>query len=144
MTLTRSKKEIKRVLQTINDWNRPRFTDKEEFKKASRKVNQKKIQEFAAVLSENLFLPLVNMLGENSTKPLVVMVTGREELGKVLHLARSAQQEMEALAKAADNEELFILQNRLREICSAVVEESLRIINLEGTPFDQEKKQDLD
>ncbi|MCR5756536.1 MAG: hypothetical protein K6F95_01340 [Selenomonas sp.] len=135
--MARSKKDTKRIIKTVHEWNKPRFTKQEEFCKASLKVNQKKVQGFAAVLSEDLFRPLVNMLGENSAKPLVAMMTGRKELGKVLHLARSAQRDMEAIKHASDNEELFRLQNRLREICSAVVEESVSILSLEGTPFAQ-------
>lgn len=133
--MARSKKDAKRVIKAVNDWNRPRFTEEEIFCKTSLKVNKKKVQEFAAVLTADVFRPLADMLGEHSEKPLVALATGKERLGKVLHLAQSAQRDIGAIESAASNEELFGIQKRLREICSAAVEESVSIINLEGTPF---------
>lgn len=138
--MARSKKDAKRVVKAINDWNKPRFTELEVFCKTSVKVNKKKVQEFAAVLTDDMFRPLADMLGEHSERPLVAMATGKERLGKVLHLAQRAQRDIGAIENAASNEDLFCIQKRLREICSAVVEESVSIINLEGTPFEQDRE----
>ena len=130
------KKQTKRVVRALNDWNKPRFVEQDEFCKASLKVNKIKINEFAKVLTEDIFRPLANMLGENSERPLVALATSKEKLGKVIFLAESAKREIEAIDKAATNEELFNAQNRLRELCAAVVEESVSIMNYEGTPFE--------
>jgi hypothetical protein len=130
------KKDTKRILKTINDWNKPRFTEQEKFCRVSLKINRKKVQEFAAVLSADLFRPLTAQLGENSSKPLVAMTASREKVGKVLHLAYTAENNIREIEDAATNEQLFGIQTRLREICSAVVEQSVSILNMEGTPFE--------
>ena len=130
------KKQTKRVVRALNDWNKPRFVEQDEFCKASLKVNKIKINEFANMLTEDIFRPLANMLGEKSERPLVALATSKEKMGKVIFLAESARREMEALDKAVTNEELFCVQNRLRELCAAVVEESVSIMNYEGTPFE--------
>ena len=96
------KKQTKIVVRALNDWNKPRFVEQDEFCKASLKV----------------------------------LATSKEKLGKVIFLAESAKRDMEAIDKAATNEELFNAQNRLRELCAAVVEESVSIMNYEGTLFD--------
>jgi len=54
----------------------------------------------------------------------------------VIYLAESAKREIEAIDKAATNEDLFNAQNRLRELCATVVEESVSIMNYEGTLFE--------
>ena len=131
------KKQTKRVVRALNDWNRPRFVEQDEFCKASLKVNKIKVNEFANVLIEDIFRPLANMLGENSERPLVALATSKEKIGKVIFLAESAKRDVEAIDKAGNNEELFHAQNRrLRELCAAVVEESMSIMNYEGTPFE--------
>ncbi len=130
------KKQTKRVVRALNDWNRPRFVEQDEFCKASLKVNKIKVNEFANVLTEDIFRPLANMLGENSERPLVALATSKEKIGKVIFLAESAKRDVEAIDKAGNNEELFRAQNRLRELCAAVVEESMSIMNYEGTPFE--------
>ena len=130
------KKQTKRVVRALNDWNRPRFVEQDEFCKASLKVNKIKVNEFANVLTEDIFRPLANMLGENSERPLVALATSKEKIGKVIFLAESAKRDVEAIDKAISNEELFRAQNRLRELCAAVVEESMSIMNYEGTPFE--------
>jgi len=130
------KKQMKRVVRALNDWNKPRFVEQDEFCKASVKINKIKINEFANMLTEDIFRPLANMLGENSERPLVALATSKEKIGKVIYLAESAKREIEAIDKAATNEELFDAQNRLRELCAAVVEESVSIMNYEGTPFE--------
>ena len=130
------KKQTKRVVRALNDWNRPRFVEQDEFCKASLKVNKIKVNEFANVLIEDIFRPLANMLGENSERPLVALATSKEKIGKVIFLAESAKRDVEAIDKAGNNEELFRAQNRLRELCAAVVEESMSIMNYEGTPFE--------
>jgi len=130
------KKQMKRVVRALNDWNKPRFVEQDEFCKASVKINKIKINEFANMLTEDIFRPLANMLGENSERPLVALATSKEKIGKVIYLAESAKREIEAIDKAATNEELFDAQNRLRELCAAVIEESVSIMNYEGTPFE--------
>ena len=130
------KKQTKRVVRALNDWNRPRFVEQDEFCKASLKVNKIKVNEFANVLTEDIFRPLANMLGENSERPLVALATSKEKIGKVIFLAESAKRDVEAIDKAGNNEELFRAQNRLRELCAAVVEESMSIMNYEGTSFE--------
>ncbi len=132
-----SRKDTKRVIKALSEWNKARFTEAEAFGKVSLKLNRKKLQEFAALFTDGVLRPLTDKLGEHSDKPLVAMVTGRDKLGKMLFLAQSAQQEIAALETAADNEELFLVQKRLREICSAVVDEGLGIMHMEGTPFAQ-------
>ena len=104
------KKQTKRVVRALNDWNKPRFVEQDEFCKASLKVNKIKINEFANMLTEDIFRPLANMLGENSERPLVALATSKEKLGKVIFLAESAKREIEAIDKAATNEELFNAQ----------------------------------
>ena len=47
------KKQTKRVVRALNDWNKPRFVEQDEFCKASLKVNKIKINEFAKVLTED-------------------------------------------------------------------------------------------
>ncbi|SHL07817.1 hypothetical protein SAMN05216582_14013 [Selenomonas ruminantium] len=130
------KKQTKRVVRALNDWNKPRFVELDEFCKASLKVNKIKVNEFANVLTEDIFRPLANVLGENSERPLVALATSKEKIGKVIYLAESAKRDIEAIDKAISNEELFRAQNRLRELCAAVVEESMSIMNYEGTPFE--------
>jgi len=130
------KKQTKRVVKVLNDWNKPRFVEQDEFCKASLKVNKIKVSEFANVLTEDIFRPLANLLGEKSERPLVALATGKEKIGKVIYLAESAKREIEAIDKAATNEDLFNAQNRLRELCATVVEESVSIMNYEGTPFE--------
>ena len=130
------KKQTKRVVRALNDWNKPRFVEQDEFCKASLKVNKIKVNEFANVLTEDIFRPLANMLGENSERPLVALATSREKIGKVIYLAKSAKRDIEAIDKAATNEDPFNAKNRLRELCAAVVEESVSIMNYEGTPFE--------
>ena len=130
------KKQTKRVVRALNDWNKPRFVEQEEFCRASLKVNKIKVNEFANVLTEDIFRPLANVLGENSERPLVALATSKEKIGKVIFLAESATRDIEAIDKAISNEELFRAQNRLRELCAAVVEESMSIMNYEGTPFE--------
>ena len=110
--------------------------EQDEFCKASLKVNKIKVNEFANVLTEDIFRPLANMLGENSERPLVALATSKEKIGKVIFLAESAKRDVEAIDKAGNNEELFRAQNRLRELCAAVVEESMSIMNYEGTSFE--------
>ena len=88
------------------------------------------------MLTEDIFRPLANLLGEKSERPLVALATGKEKIGKVIYLAESAKREIEAIDKAATNEDLFNAQNRLRELCATVVEESVSIMNYEGTPFE--------
>ena len=130
------KKQTKRVVRALNDWNKPRFVEQDEFFKASLKVNKIKVNEFANVLTEDIFRPLANVLGEKSERPLVALATSKEKIGKVIYLAESAKRDIEAIDKAISNEELFRAQNRLRELCAAVVEESMSIMNYEGTPFE--------
>jgi len=138
------KKQTKRVVKTLNDWNKPRFVEQDEFCRASLKVNKIKVIEFANVLTEDIFRPLANMLGEKSARPLVALATSKEKIGKVIYLAESAKRDIEAIDKAATNEDLFNAQNRLRELCAAVVEESVSIMNYEGTPFDLKGKAGVD
>ena len=130
------KKQTKRVVRALNDWNKPRFVEQDEFCKASLKVNKIKVNEFANMLTEDIFRPLANVLGEKSERPLVALATSKEKIGKVIYLAESAKRDIEAIDKAISNEELFRAQNRLRELCAAVVEESMSIMNYEGTPFE--------
>ena len=54
------KKQTKRVVKVLNDWNKPRFVEQDEFCKASLKVNKIKVSEFANVLTEDIFRPLAN------------------------------------------------------------------------------------
>ena len=130
------KKQTKRVVRALNDWNKPRFIEQDEFCKVSLKVNKIKVNEFANVLTEDVFRPLATMLGEKSKRPLAALATSKEKLGKIIFLAESAKRDIEAIDEAATNEELFNAQNRLRELCAAVVEESVSILNYEGTPFE--------
>lgn len=138
-----SRKFTKQVVKVLNDWNKPRFTEREEFCKASWKMNRRKIDEFASLMTEGLFKPLIRTLGENSDKPLVAVATGKTALMKVLQMTEEAKREMKAIDTAKDNEELFAVQLRLRAICAAFVEESVRIMNLEGTPFELEKQEGI-
>ena len=39
------------------------------------------------VLTEDIFRPLANMLGEKSERPLVALATSKEKIGKVIYLA---------------------------------------------------------
>ena len=59
------KKQTKRVVRALNDWNKPRFIEQDEFCKVSLKVNKIKVNEFANVLTEDIFRPLATMLGKN-------------------------------------------------------------------------------
>ena len=101
------KKQTKRVVRALNDWNKPRFVEQDEFCRASLKVNKIKVIEFANVLTEDIFRPLANMLGEKSERPLVALATSKEKIGKVIYLAESAKRDIEAIDKAATNEDLF-------------------------------------
>ncbi len=76
------KKQMKRVVRALNDWNKPRFVEQDEFCKASVKINKIKINEFANMLTEDIFRPLANMLGENSERPLVALATSKEKIGR--------------------------------------------------------------
>lgn len=139
--MTGSRKYTKQVVKALNEWNKPRFTEREEFCKVSWKMNRRKIDAVASLMTEGLFKPLIRTLGENSDKPLVAVATGKAALMKVLQMTEAAKREMEAIDTAKDNEELFAVQLRLRAICAAFVEESVRIMNLEGTPFELEKQE---
>ena len=136
-----SRKYTKQVVKALNEWNKPRFTEREEFCKASWKMNRRKIDAFASLMAESPFKPLIRTLGEKSDKPLVAVATGKTELMKVLQMTEEAKREMNAIDSAKDNEELFAVQLRLRAICAAFVEESVCIMNLEGTPFELEKQE---
>lgn len=74
------------------------------------------------------------MAGKKQTKRVV----------RAFYLAESAKRDIEAIDKAATNEDLFNAQNRLRELCAAVVEESVSIMNYEGTPFELKGKTGVD
>lgn len=137
-----SRKYIKQIVKALNDWNKPRFTEREEFCKVSWKMNRRKIDDFSSLMTEGLFKPLIRTLGEKSDKPLVAVATGKAELMKILQLTEAAKREMNAIDTAKGNEELFEIQVRLRGICAAFVEESIRIMHLEGTPFELEKQED--
>ena len=65
------------------------------------------------MLTEDIFRPLANMLGENLERPLVALATIKEKMGKVVFLAENAKRDIEAIDKAATNEDLFNAQNRL-------------------------------
>ncbi len=105
-------------------------------------MNRRKIDDFSSLMTEGLFKPLIRTLGEKSDKPLVAVATGKAELMKILQLTEAAKREMNAIDTAKGNEELFEIQVRLRSICAAFVEESIRIMHLEGTPFELEKQED--
>ena len=139
--LASNRKFTKQVVKVLNDWNKPRFTERDAFCKVSWKMNRRKIDEFALLMTEGLFRPLIRTLGENSDKPLVAVATGKTELMKLLQLTENAKLEMEAIDTATSNEELFEIQLRLRGICAALVDESVRIMNLEGTPFELKKQE---
>ena len=76
--LASNRKFTKQVVKALNDWNKPRFTEQDAFCKVSWKMNRRKIDEFALLMTEGLFRPIIRTLGENSDKPLVAVAMARQ------------------------------------------------------------------
>ena len=124
----RIKQSQKKVASLLNEWNRPRYMDMEEFCKRSFKVNKNKVGIYASVVTDYVFSRYVNLLGqraEHSPYGIGVIEDKRGEIGHMLHEAKTA---MEKIRDASNNEELFLAQKRLREICVIFVDAGLQVI----------------
>ena len=125
----RGKQSQKKAASFLNDWNRPRYMNQEEFFKRSFKVNKNKIGIYASVVTDYVFARYVDMLGRRAEQSPYGMGVSREKRGEIGHMLHEAKAAMEKVRDASDNEELFQAQKRLREICVIFVDEGLQAIN---------------
>lgn len=117
----------KKVTRFLNEWNRPRFIEREEFCKRSFKVNKNKVGIYASVVTDYVFGRYVDLLGQRAEYSPFGMGVSREKCGEIGHMLREAKSAMEKIMDAGSNEELFLAQKRLKEICVIFVDEGLSI-----------------
>lgn len=127
----REKQGQKKVVRFLNEWNGPRFMEQEEFCKRSFKVNKNKVGIYASVVTDYIFARYVNLLGQRAEHSPFGMGVSQEKRGEIGHMLHEAKSAMEKIRDAVSNEELFMAQKWLKEICVIFVDEGLSIA--EGT-----------
>ena len=130
----RMKQSQKKVASFLNDWNRPRFMELEEFCKRSFKVNKNKVGIYASVVTDYVFARYVDLLGQRAEYSPLGTGVSREKRGEIGHMLREAKSAMEKIRDAGSKEELFLAQKRLKEICVTFVDEGLTTAEGKGKP----------
>lgn len=126
----RGKQETKKIIRTLNEWNKEKYLVQEEFCRSSFKMNRKKIIEFADLVMNYVFFGYVDLLKKRSESPLGRIGMSRSKVGEIEYMIHDAGSMMKAIEESANNEELFQAQKRLREICAVFVDEGLKNVSL--------------